>query len=412
MGRRATWLYIGIAVAPVATACGDNQIDRVGAAGVPTNASLVQDVPVIDVGIASEPPRPFLIDTGAYFTGIDTDSYPAFASDQGLHRLALRAFAMRFAWPVAAADLFPYRLASGEVVHGLIGGDLLGELELSIDYQTPRVWLAEPGADPLAEPAIEIDGDVVGGGALIVPGNCAGGCGTFDAPPSRFLVEVSVEAYTERLRFLVDTGSSVSVMTEFDMTRIGDRGRPRLPTRIGTSGGPVDATITRLASMRAGAAELTSVPVLVLPGGPGIEGLSVELGQRIDGILGGSFLREFLVTVDYAGERLRLAPYPDRRHIDPREYIGLGFRLELDATGEWLVGLILPGRDAEAAGIAEGDRVVALDGEIASGHSLDELEQIVAAHDIGATVAVDVERDGEALSFAVKVEDLLPAFTD
>jgi hypothetical protein len=109
-------------------------------------------------------------------------------------------------------------------------------------------------------------------------------------------------------RFLVDTGSSVTLVT------------PALARRYPSSGGVVgsaprvrvtgaDGRVTELpqSTMRRlelGDVRFEDVPVLLYD----CEPLSAHLGVRIDGVLGFPLFRETLLTLDYPGSRILLQP--------------------------------------------------------------------------------------------------------
>ena len=80
-----------------------------------------------------------------------------------------------------------------------------------------------------------------------------------------------------------------------------------------------------------------------------------------DGNLGAEILKRFNVTFDYAASRMVLEK--SQRFADPfeREMSGLAFDFEQDGT--LAVQTVLPGSPAAAAGIAEGDRILSIDGQ-------------------------------------------------
>lgn len=61
------------------------------------------------------------------------------------------------------------------------------------------------------------------------------------------------------------------------------------------------------------------------------------------------------------------------------------------------------GGAADAAGIQAGDVIVAVDGQEIS--SLEELEEALAEAEAGDTVEIEVNRDGESLTFTVELDE-------
>ena len=120
-----------------------------------------------------------------------------------------------------------------------------------------------------------------------------------------------IEAKWDRFgpyHFLVDTGSSVSLVTPTLARRYPGRNMPSPGTTRVRVTGP-DGTITELprSSLRRielGSALFEDVDVLVYDCAP----LSAHLGVRIDGVLGFPLFRETLLTLDYPGSRVVLQP--------------------------------------------------------------------------------------------------------
>jgi hypothetical protein len=113
-------------------------------------------------------------------------------------------------------------------------------------------------------------------------------------------------------RFLVDTGSSVTLVTPALAQRYPGR-EPYSPaaTRVRVTG--ADGTVKELprGSLRRielGGAKFEDLEVLVYDCAP----LSAHLGVRIDGVLGFPLFRETVLTLDYPGSRVILQAASDR----------------------------------------------------------------------------------------------------
>ena len=109
-------------------------------------------------------------------------------------------------------------------------------------------------------------------------------------------------------RFLVDTGSSVTLVTpaiakRYASTNPADPGGR--PMRVKSAEGSIaelpSATLRRL---EIGDARFDEVPVLVYDCAP----LTAHLGVKIDGVLGFPLFRETLLTLDYPRSRVLLQP--------------------------------------------------------------------------------------------------------
>jgi hypothetical protein len=417
---------IGLAgLVALAAACASDGyvLEYEGAPGRPTTATFVDWVPGVDLALGAVAARRFLVDTGAPLTMMDSDSYPDFP--QGSNLVDVDALGLRFpSLPVVAVDVFSYEEPSTAAFHGIVGGDVLQAFALSLDYRQPRVWLSDsldgelPDEVDPAEVAgvIRTRSEVRGGGRAVVPGECPGGCGVIELPATRFLVDIAIESRSQPVRALVDSGASVSVLRERLLADLPAVGRPRLEgVTVGTAGGIVVAYITRVWSLRLEGAEepveQVSAPILVLPDDETLfDSLSGEVGDEVDGIIGASFLREFLVTLDYPDQSLDLARYRSRDHVDESEYVGVGFTLESNGSGGWVIGRVIAATDAEAEGLVAGEAVAELGGRAVPGLSRAELTEILAEYELGEEVPVAVQRGAEIARADVAVEDLLPAF--
>lgn len=120
-----------------------------------------------------------------------------------------------------------------------------------------------------------------------------------------------IEAKWDRFgpyHFLIDTGSSVTIVTPALARRYPGRNMPSPGTTRVRVTGP-DGTITELPRSSLRRVELgdvlfEDVDVLIYDCAP----LSAHLGVRIDGVLGFPLFRETLLTLDYPGSRVVLQP--------------------------------------------------------------------------------------------------------
>jgi predicted aspartyl protease len=99
-------------------------------------------------------------------------------------------------------------------------------------------------------------------------------------------------------RFLVDTGSSVTVISPTLAAALGiNGGVDGTPVELQTLGGRTAGSPAIVGSLRVGDLELRDAPVVLHDPGPGL-----------DGILGNTFLSRYQVTVDADRRQLHLRP--------------------------------------------------------------------------------------------------------
>ncbi len=388
-------------------ACGDGGLTWEGTLGTPVVAEFPLETPTVSATVDGSVTGRFLVDTGAPFSILDVDSFTGY--EVANHDIDLDAFGATFLdYEVTAYDALPFSMGDDRI-DGIIGGSLLGEFALALDYRGDRAWLHDDWDGSLPddvefENVYVIDFDLRGGGNYIVPS------GTIESPATRVLVEGVIEG--QPFTALLDTGASAVVLSETFADRLGDEGRPRLDgVTVGTSAGALPAYFTRVGSVELDdSASRTSVPALVVPGWNLFDLISSEVGTEVDAIVGGTFLRYFVTTIDYPGHELVLAEYADPSHIDPREYVLPGFDL-VRSGGRWVVSAVFPGTDAAAQGIQSGETVEQLGGmDIGPIEEDDGVAAIYAEYDVGEAIAVGIDRAGGLVTIDVLVEDLLPDF--
>lgn len=406
-----------VLAALLSTACGgDDALEWEGVAGRPVPASFDQWVPGVSASAAGVT-RHVLLDSGAPLTLLDTDEFTGL--DDGAHEVDVAIGELTFpSLEVAAYDVISYEQSRSPPIGGLIGGDILTAFAFSLDYKDGRVWLEdEPAARPEGVAPGSVDGPlevrarVSGGGVFPVPGG-----DRVDVGATRFLVWAEAEDLTGEDGFwvLVDTGAS-SVFLSHDVVERLSGDRPRLEgVTVGTANGPQPAYFTRVWSMRldAGEAEdpvvdLPSVPALVLEDDSVFDAIESEVNERVLGIVGGTYLRWFVATLDYPRETLRLLPYTAPDHIDEDEFVGVGFTFEL-RDSEWTVDTVYPGTDADADGLRSGDELVAVAGVEVDGLSYAEVDGLFGDYSLGDQVPVTVDGSGGLVEVEIAVEDLLP----
>jgi clan AA aspartic protease (TIGR02281 family) len=121
-------------------------------------------------------------------------------------------------------------------------------------------------------------------------------------PPGGRLRPIIVEAMLNRkasVPLMLDSGASYTVLTRQTAQDLGLTGLEGLPKqRFLTPGGPIQAPVTTLKSIRVGTVEAQDVAV------------AIDMAGHLDvGLLGMTFLRHFKVTVDQAQGQVRF----DRR---------------------------------------------------------------------------------------------------
>jgi hypothetical protein len=261
----------------------------------------------------------------------------------------------------------------------------------SFDYRDGKVTLGATAAPADAAEELVVPFSVEGGGRV---------SGTaLVLQPTRIVLSVMVEG--KSYRFMADTGASTTILSpELFATLTGD-GRGRLDgLSVGTVGGSYDASATRLHDLQLGAATVTDLAAMTV-GGPQLAAISGEVGMTLDGLVGGTFWREFYLTVDYPAGLLHLRRYPSRAHITD-EFVRVGIELKHSGSG-FVIDVVHANSDAAAQGLMSGDEVVSIGGTPLAGLDGSSATHLLMGH------AGDQKELllGSQKSVTVLVEDLI-----
>ena len=126
----------------------------------------------------------------------------------------------------------------------------------------------------------------------------------FNADDNRPVMEVRINGVKEPLRFLLDTGSGMSVISDEAARRVGVRPVARGGAARGIGGnGRFDIVYGFLSSLDIGGARIRNVPVYIRP--------LFTSGRPVDGYIGLTVISKFLTTVDFGARLFTL----DRQRI-------------------------------------------------------------------------------------------------
>jgi len=385
-----------------------------GMAGQPVPANFGNDLLAdVDVTLNGTSAGTFTVDTGAPITILNslvfTDrSAGRYNDDIGAFGLVFPDY-LNVAFPIAGGN-------------GLLGGDLLRHFAFTLDYEGDRVILFDPfdpsklPADIAAGAASDVPFQLLGGGVGSAAG-CVGSRCTVCFPATRIITHAIVENQSKPLTVLVDSGASITVMTEDVFLGLGDaEHRPVLRgLNLGGIAGPIDADFTRVYRLTLGtgaaAASVEDLEVAVLLDDSLLASLSGEVGQPISMLVGASYLRHFLSTVDYPQTSLRLAPYTHPQRINPNAFVGVGFLIG-KLGPEWVVVQSFPDHDAFNKGVLVGDVIDEIDGTPITGQAASVVQMLLDRFQtVGEEMPIMKHSGSQApVSLSILVEDLLPHY--
>lgn len=338
-----------IALALCAAGC-HHDLSVMGMLGVPTMARVASNIVLVDTSIDGGPHAPLLADTGSPFTLLDPTVFGEPLRNENQPKLDLTFGALTI------EDIPTIQIrADGTLLAGIVGGDVMRQFPMRFDYRDMTLTFGDtaPVADVAAGTtvAFELEG---GGRADLAPGV------PISFPATRIAVDVDIEGVSHP--FVLDTGASESALRFGLFTQLTADGRGTLDgLPITTVSGVGSARATRIRSLTLGGQSVTNAVAITI-GDELLDNIVEEVGHPVDGLLGGTFLREFLLDIDYPHKHLVLSRWNDRGHIvDEFKRVGL----VLGDAGT--VVTVYAGSAAAQAGITKGDQVIAIDGEALAG---------------------------------------------
>ena len=375
-----------------------------GMTGVPSSALIGSNLVFVDAALDGHPGGRMLIDSGSPVTVIDPAAFPGATLPDGKQAQIDLGVGALTVDNIPALQASTYTM-DGLNLGGILGGNVLRQFSAALDYRDGQLRLGD-GATPagVEQPGASVSFHLEGGGLENVLGV------TMQLPATRIPVTVTVEGADRP--FMLDTGASeVTVRSSVFASLTADGRSVMGGIDITTAYGTVTGRVCRARSIVVGGAEVTDAPVMTI-GDSLIDSLEAELGHRFDGLLGGSFLREFFVTIDYPRGTLHLQRYTARDHITD-ELQRAGIALGPDPAGghRYVIANVYAGSDAQAKGLLPGWEVLAVDGQM-----LDDLDPLTADElldgAVGTMKQIALGQAGGALPAGgivpVRVDDLVP----
>jgi len=164
--------------------------------------------------------------------------------------------------------------------------------------------------------------------------------------------------------------------------------------------------VTRLRSVEVQGLEVTSaVAAAAADVDDLLSGVSSEIAEPIDGLLGAAFLREFFVKVDYPEGRLELHRYIDESHVvDEYRRVGITIRGLIDSSGiTYAVQRVFEGTDAARQQITVNDDLLAIDGQTLASLDIATVDRMLLGA-VGSTHRLTLS----TRTIDVLVDELLP----
>lgn len=390
-------------------ACSGQGIDISGALGTPIQGATHGNVMYIPVAVDETMARPLAVDTGAPVTLLDPNAFQDLKLPSGQSSHTFVSGALRFKGvPAVALSPCGMMICSDQQLDGLFGGNILRQIETTFNHRDQQLVLG-----PLSVPmGVEPTGatkkfDLQGGGR----GQLQGTTGIIDFPATRISLTVTIEGTDHP--FILDSGASLMVLDPSLFNALAKDGRATTQVGALTTMGMGSSKAMRLRSVVVAGAEVQGAPAISSP--LDLSQLAAEVGHPVEGLLGGTYLREFLVTVDYPSQQLTLRRYDTRDHIrDEFQRVGV---LISQSGGSFSVAYVFPNTDAAnnpnltclQGNQRLGSELISVDGTALTGLAGEDADHLLRGTPGGYKMLVlQPACGGPQVSASIRVDDVLP----
>jgi membrane-associated protease RseP (regulator of RpoE activity) len=275
----------------------------------------------------------------------------------------------------AVFALEPFGDIEGVPQSGLIGYEVFKRFVVGIDYEKSLLTLAEPSAFTYS------------GGGTAVPFQ-------FDGQTPQ--VDGSIDGIPGA--FSIDTGgrASLTLLAPFvEKHELRKRPGPKIEAVTGWGlGGPARGMVTRMKGLRLGSVDVGDFVVDL-----SLQTKGAFTDPYVAGNVGGGVLRRFNLVFDYGNQTIVFEP--NARFGDPDLYDRSGMWVNRKGA-EIVIVDVTAGGPAEAAGLKNGDRILAVDGRPVADVSLVDLRERFRTEPPGTEIHLRVKR-GDAENEVVLV---------
>jgi len=275
------------------------------------------------------------------------------------------------------SDLRPASSALGTHIDGILGTNLLCKFAIFLDYSSGTARLATGTELPSAGTPVKLT-----------------------RRNEYYFVPVLLQ--DKEMNLLLDTGSNSSSLSWSAWLSLTPTWRPKSFIQgVASSGGSSGAAIVCLPRVAIGNERVRNLPIRLQP--PTQTGLFAD--RRFDGLLGGDVLRQFIVTLDLANQRIYLKKDP-RYKRDRYQFSTIGIQFLKDPLGSFTVVAVWVGSPADKAGIRIGDRILSVNEIPTKQMDLAFFSgQIHGA--AGTIVRLTIDSNGQESAVPIEIRDLL-----
>lgn len=265
----------------------------------------------------------------------------------------------------------------GERIDGIIGYSLLSRYIVKLDYDSLKMDICTPGT--IRYPR---------GGYLL-------------KPTINMLVSQQLRVRDNNTvagRFLYDMGAGLCMLLSKDFVEDSDfiSKKRKYWTKEGEGlGGKIDMRLTVMKEVKLGPFKFRNIPTFVFD-----DENNVTNYPYMGGLIGNDILRRFNVILNYPKGDIYITP--NHHYSETFDYSYSGVELYL-INGVITAGDVAHGSPAEAAGIQEGDEVIAVDKNFSQ--NLNQYK--IALQNPGEKVKIIIRRNGVLKEIEFKIKSIL-----
>jgi hypothetical protein len=265
----------------------------------------------------------------------------------------------------------------GERIDGIIGYAVLSRYIVKLDYDSVRISFFTKGT--IRYPR---------GGYLLKP-NIA----QLVTQPMRVRDDKTVNT-----RFLFDLGAGLCMLFSREFVEDSNfisKKRKRWPKEGEGLGGKIDMELTLIKEVKVGPYKFRNVPVFIFN-----DEFNVTSYPHMGGLLGNDIMRRFNVILNYGHGDIYITPNNHFHEMFDYSYSGMELYL---VDGKIIIGDVASGSPGEAAGLKEGDEVIAVNRNFSQ--NLNQYK--IALQTPNEKVKMILRREGALIELEFRIKSIL-----
>jgi len=284
---------------------------------------------------------------------------------------------------VLSEDCIQLEKRIGKKIHGILGSDFLKRLTTQIDYQSEVVRLYNPEYFRPSKKTESLDAEIINGKPYVP-------------------VDIDLGSSIQKLKFLIDTGASISVIIHSNTDSLIQLPERSLPAYLGSGlSGEVEGHIGLLSKISIGKFSFDNLIASFQ---------NIENPDSIDiirnGLIGSVLLSKFTLTIDYTKSKLYLKPNKSFKKKIKTNKSGLVIHAFGEKLDQYIVQYVYPTSAGDIAGLKKGDILLKVNKCKTSKLSISRLLKRFRKKE-GKVFRIKVYRDEEEIEKLLTLKELI-----